>query len=127
MGGRIDYQFSFWGTQVPDSDQPETTHSYVQAKLQPRVEKCVMALQNVDYEIVYEPGKDEKDTLDYLLRHPLPETGSDHIEKTAAAIVQTLPILHVLQCRNMYVNDLFYNLEIYMYYIILLHITQQTD
>ena len=59
------------------------------AKLPPRVEKCVMALQDVDYEIIYEPGKDEKDPLDYLSRHPLPDTGSDHIEKTVAAIVQT--------------------------------------
>ena len=59
------------------------------AKLPPRVEKCVMALQDVDYEIIYEPGKDEKDPLDYLSRHPLPDTGSDRIEKTVAAIVQT--------------------------------------
>ena len=58
-------------------------------KLPPWVEKYVMALQDVDYEIVYEPGKDERDPLDYLLRHPLPETGSDHIEKTVAAVVQT--------------------------------------
>ena len=59
------------------------------AKLPPRVEKCVMALQDVDYETIYEPGKDEEDPLDNLSRHPLPDTVSDHIEKTVAAIVQT--------------------------------------
>ena len=35
----------------------------------------------MDYELVYEPGKDEADPLDYLSRHPLPETGDDHTEK----------------------------------------------
>ena len=59
------------------------------AQLPPRIEKCVMALQDVDYEMVYEPGKDERDPLDYLSRHPLPETGSDSIEKTIAAVIQT--------------------------------------
>ena len=34
-----------------------------------------------DYELVYEPGKDEADPLDYLSRHPLPETGDDNTEK----------------------------------------------
>ena len=31
--------------------------------------------------MVYEPGKDEADTLDFLSRHPLPETGHDKTEK----------------------------------------------
>jgi len=30
---------------------------------------------------VYEPGKDEADPLDFLSRHPLPETGNDKTEK----------------------------------------------
>ena len=55
-------------------------------KLPPWVEKCVIALQDIDYEIFYEPGTDERDPLDYLSRHPLPETRSDHIEKTVAAV-----------------------------------------
>ena len=38
-------------------------------------------MQDVDYELVYEPGKDEADPLDYLSRHPLPETGHDKTEE----------------------------------------------
>ena len=53
----------------------------VKAKMPPRVEKWVMEMQDVDYELVYEPGKDEADPLDYLSRHPLPETGDDNTEK----------------------------------------------
>ena len=33
-----------------------------------------MDIQDVDYELVYEPGKDEADQLDYLSRHLLPGT-----------------------------------------------------
>ena len=51
------------------------------AKMPPRIEKWVMQMQDVDYELVYEPGKDEADPLDHVSRHPLPETGDDHTEK----------------------------------------------
>ena len=51
------------------------------AKMPPRIEKWVMEMQGVDYELVFESGKDEADPLDYLSRHPLPETGSDSTEK----------------------------------------------
>ena len=47
----------------------------------PKIEKWVMKMQDVDYELVYEPGKDEADHLDYLSRHPLPETEEDNTEK----------------------------------------------
>ena len=40
-----------------------------------------MLMQDVGYELVYEPGKDEADPLDYLSRHPLPEIGDDSNEK----------------------------------------------
>ena len=40
-----------------------------------------MQMQDVDYELVYEPGKDEADSLDFLSRHPLPERGHDKTEK----------------------------------------------
>ena len=29
-----------------------------------------MDMQDVDYEVIYEPGKDEADPMDYLSRHP---------------------------------------------------------
>ena len=48
------------------------------ANMPPRIEKWVMEMQDVDYKLIYEPGKDEADPLDYLSRHPLPETGDDH-------------------------------------------------
>ena len=45
------------------------------------MERWIMDMQDVDYELVYEPGKDEADPLDFLSRHPLPETGHDKTEK----------------------------------------------
>ena len=52
----------------------------VKAKVQPRIEKWNMEMQDADYELAYEPGKDEMDPLDFLSRHPLPETGDDKTE-----------------------------------------------
>ena len=49
--------------------------------------KWIMEMQDVDYELVYEPGKDAADPLDYLSRHPLPETERDDTEKTMTLIV----------------------------------------
>lgn len=57
------------------------------SKLPPRIEKWVMDMQDVEYEVIYEPGKDEQDPLDYLSRHPLPETGSDSTEKVIKQII----------------------------------------
>ena len=56
-------------------------------KLPPRIEKWIMEMQDVDYELVYEPGKDEADPMDYLSRHPLPETEKDDTEKIVKALV----------------------------------------
>ena len=56
-------------------------------KLPPRIEKWVMEMQDVDYELVYEPGKDAADPLDYLSRHPLPERDRDDTENTVNMIV----------------------------------------
>ena len=57
------------------------------AKLPPRIERCVMEMQDVDYELVYVPGKDECDPMDYLSRHPLRYTGSDSTGKVVRHIV----------------------------------------
>ena len=57
------------------------------AKLPPRIEKWVMGMQDVDFELVYEPGKDEADPMDYLSRHPLPITGTDRTEKIVKSIL----------------------------------------
>ena len=56
-------------------------------KLPPRIEKWIMDMQDVDYELVYEPGKDSADPLDYLSRHPLPETENDDTNKLINLIV----------------------------------------
>jgi hypothetical protein len=40
-----------------------------------------MGMQDVDFELIYQPGKDEADPLDFLSRHPLPETGRDKVFK----------------------------------------------
>ena len=44
-------------------------------------------MQNVDYELMYEPGRDAADPMDYSSRHPLPETARDDTEKTINTIV----------------------------------------
>ena len=56
-------------------------------KLSPIIEKWIMEMQDVDYELVYEPGKDAAYPLDYMSKHPLPETERDDTEKTINWIV----------------------------------------
>ena len=46
-----------------------------------------MGMQDVDFELVYKPGKNEADQLDFLSRHPLPETGRDTVEKVVKQVV----------------------------------------
>ena len=57
------------------------------ANLPPRIEKWIMEMQDVDYELAHEPGKDAADTIDYLSRYPLPDTETDDTEKTIKLIV----------------------------------------
>ena len=58
------------------------------AKLPPRIEKWVMSMQDADFEMIYEPGKDEKDPLDFISRHPLPETGNDKTERVIKTVIE---------------------------------------
>ena len=39
-----------------------------------QIEKWVMEMSDVDFELKYEPGRDEADPLFFLSQHPLPET-----------------------------------------------------
>lgn len=55
-------------------------------QLPPRIEKWIMELQDLDFEVKYEPGRDEQDPMDYLSRHPLPETEKDKTEKVVRQI-----------------------------------------
>ena len=41
-----------------------------------------MEMQDIDYELVYEPGKGVADPMNYLSWHPLPDTETDDTEKT---------------------------------------------
>ena len=61
----------------------------VTAKLPPRIKRWVMDMQDVDFELVYEPGKDEQDLLDFLSRHPLPVTGTDNTEKVIKNVIHS--------------------------------------
>ena len=58
-------------------------------KLPPRIEKWVMGMQDVDFELAYQPGKGEADPLDFLSRHPLPETGTDSVERVINQVVSS--------------------------------------
>lgn len=73
------------------------------ATMPTRIEKCVMEMQDVDYELMYESGKDEAaqtDTLDYLSRHPLLETGDDTTEKITRWTVKTKHAVVIIRIRE---------------------------
>ncbi|CAB3995435.1 Retrovirus-related Pol poly from transposon 297 [Paramuricea clavata] len=55
-------------------------------KLPPKTEKWVMGMQDVDFELIHQQGKDEADPLDFLSRHPLPETGRETVEKVVKQV-----------------------------------------
>ena len=57
-------------------------------RLPPRIEKWVMGMQDVDFELIYEPGKDDADPLDFLSRHPLPEKGKDAVERVTKYVLK---------------------------------------
>ena len=48
-----------------------------------------MDMQDVDFEMKYEPGRDEADPLDFLSRHPLPIIGNHSTEKILKAAIET--------------------------------------
>ena len=72
----------------------------VKDKVPPRIEKWIMGMQDVDYELVYEPGKDEADPLDFLSRHPMPETGHDKTKKIIRWNVNAQHAVVVTQIRE---------------------------
>ena len=59
------------------------------SKVPPRIEKWIMDMQDTDFELVYEHRRDAADSLDFLSRHPLPETGHDSTEKVIKQVVAT--------------------------------------
>ena len=61
----------------------------VTAKLPPRIERWVMDMQDVGYELVYEPEKDKQDPLDFLSRHPLPESDTENAENVIKSVINS--------------------------------------
>ena len=59
------------------------------AKLPPRMEKWVMDMQDVDFDMKYEPGRDEADPLDFLSRYPLAVIGNNSTETILKAAIET--------------------------------------
>ena len=57
-------------------------------------------MQDVDFELKYEPGRNEAGPLDFLLRHPLPETEEDHTEQIIKAITETEPAIVLSKIRD---------------------------
>ena len=71
----------------------------------PRIEKWVMEMQQVDYELVYKPGKDEADPLHYLSRHLLPEMGNDNTENIIRWTMNTEHAIVIMQIREETLRD----------------------
>ena len=57
----------------------------LKAKIPQRIER-IIKMQNLDFEAIHIP--DKSNMTDYILRHPLPETGKHHIEKHVNAAIQ---------------------------------------
>ena len=57
-------------------------------RLTPRIEKWVMGMQDVDLELIHEPGKDYAYPLNFLSRHPLPEKGKDVVERVIQYVLK---------------------------------------
>lgn len=57
------------------------------AKLPPHIERLALKMQNLNFEMIHIHCK--TNITDFLSRHPLPETGTDHLEKYVMATVQS--------------------------------------
>ena len=57
------------------------------AKLPPHIERLALKMQNLNFEMIHIRCK--TNITDFLSRHPLPETGTDHLEKYVMATVQS--------------------------------------
>lgn len=51
------------------------------AKISLCIEKCVIEMSDLDYEMKYKPGRDEHNPLDYLSRHRTTEKNKDKTEE----------------------------------------------
>ena len=77
----------------------------VTAKLPPIIECWVMDMQDVDYELVYELGKDGQDLLDFLTRRPLLVSGTDSTEKVTKSVINSEHAVVLYHIRDETQND----------------------
>ena len=61
------------------------------AKLPPRIESLALKMPNLDFKMIHISGK--TNMTDYMSRHPLPETGTDRLEKY---VIATVPSDHAV-------------------------------
>ena len=62
-------------------------------------------MQNVDYEMRCEPGKDEANPMDILSRHPLPETGQDETEDMIKSVTEAEPAIDLSKIKSATAQD----------------------
>ena len=74
-------------------------------RLPPRIEKWFRDMQDADFELTYESGKDEADPLDFLSRHPLPEMGEDTTERIIKSITTVEPAIVLDKIRRETAKD----------------------
>ena len=59
-----------------------------------------MSLQDVDFEMKYQAGKDEADPLDFRSRHSLPNAVEDDTEYVVKAIIKGKPAVIIDKIRE---------------------------
>lgn len=64
------------------------------------IDKRVMGMQDVDSELIYAPGKDNADPLDYLSRHPLPEKGKGAIKSVIKYVLKAKHVVLEAQIKE---------------------------
>ena len=64
-----------------------------------------MDMQNVDYEMRYEPAKDEADPMNLLSPQPLPETGEDETEDMIKSVTEAEPAILLRKIKSATAQD----------------------
>eukprot|EP00794_Sanderia_malayensis_P017874 gene17874-19653_t len=83
---------SIGSTQIEDYYSTQAIVITVQKTISKRpttTERWVMDMQDANYALVYEPGRNDKDPLDFISRHPLPDTQKDTIEESVRYVAET--------------------------------------
>ena len=103
MGQAHTESLPLWNRPIQNRVVP--SFNKVKPKVTLRMEKWIMELHEVDYEIVYEQGKDKADTLDILCEHPLPEAGWKKTKENITWNVNADPSAAVTRIRKLTQKD----------------------